>query len=123
MCEEMGRSSNVRLHNHDEPVDSVEVVGEHAMKMGWLEKEAEESLMGGWSKRFAVLTGWDGQEAHLFYYRTESDKEASGILFLSEMEIEDTKDDRAFTLQGSQRRFRFRCESSGWNPHEGFFKT
>ena len=107
----MVRSGNVRLHNHDEPVDSVEVVGEHALKMGWLEKEAEESMMGGWSKRFAILTGWDGKEAHLFYYRSENDKEASGILFLTEMEIEDAKDERAFTLQGSQRRFRFRCES------------
>lgn len=97
----MGKSSNVRLHSHDEPVDSVEVVGQHAMKMGWLEKEAEESMMGGWSKRFAILTGWDGQEAHLFYYRTENDKDASGILFLSEMEIEDTKDERAFILQVS----------------------
>jgi hypothetical protein len=29
-----------------------------------------------------VLTGWNGQEAHLFYYKTETDKAASGILFL-----------------------------------------
>jgi hypothetical protein len=96
----------------DEPVDSVEVVAAHSLKMGWLEKESEESYFGGWSKRFAVLTGWDGQEAHLFYYYDENDKEAGGILFLSEMEIEDNKDPKVFTLQGSQRRFKFRCDSA-----------
>jgi len=32
--------------------------------------------------RFVVLTGWDGTESHLFYYRSESDTQASGILFL-----------------------------------------
>mmetsp|Transcript_79360 Transcript_79360/g.128587 ORF Transcript_79360/g.128587 Transcript_79360/m.128587 type:complete len:549 (-) Transcript_79360:617-2263(-) len=107
----MGKSKAPTL-SHDEPIDSVEVVGQHALKMGWLEKEAEESMMGGWSKRFVVLTGWDGTESHLFYYRSESDTQASGILFLSEMEIEDVQDPKALTLQGSQRRFRFRCESA-----------
>ena len=68
-------------------------------------------MMGGWGKKFAILTGWDGQEAHLFYYKSEKDTEAGGILFLSEMEVEDVSDPKAFTLQGSQRRFRFRCES------------
>ena len=120
--------------NHDEPIDSVEHAAEHALKMGWLEKEAEESILGGWSRRFVVLTGWDGQEAHLFYYRSETDKEASGILFVSEMDIERSDDPRVFTLQvalpvgccvcnvseadstdlpqGSQRRFRFRSDSA-----------
>jgi len=46
----MGKSKAPTL-SHDEPIDSVEVVGQHALKMGWLEKEAEESMMGGWSKR------------------------------------------------------------------------
>ena len=117
--------------NHDEPIDSVEHAAEHALKMGWLEKEAEESILGGWSRRFVVLTGWDGQEAHLFYYRTETDKEASGILFVSEMDIERSDDPRVFTLQvalpvgcvqceadstglpqGSQQSFRIRSDSA-----------
>ena len=34
-----------------EPVDSVEVVSQQSLKMGWLEKETEESYMGGWNKR------------------------------------------------------------------------
>ena len=34
-----------------EPVDSVEVVSQHSLKMGWLEKETEESYLGGWNKR------------------------------------------------------------------------
>jgi hypothetical protein len=45
----MGKSA--KLGSTEEPVDSVELVGQHAMKMGWLEKEAEESMLGGWSKR------------------------------------------------------------------------
>jgi hypothetical protein len=34
-----------------EPVDSVEVVSQQSLKMGWLEKETEESYLGGWNKR------------------------------------------------------------------------
>jgi hypothetical protein len=42
---------------YDEPKTSVEVVGAHALKMGWMEKAEEESFMKGWHKRFVVLTG------------------------------------------------------------------
>ena len=92
------------------PEDSVDVVAPHAMKMGWLEKEAEESMMGKkWQPKFAILTGWDGLEAHLFYYKTQTDKEAGGICFVSEMTIEENPDPKIFTLQGCQRRFKFRC--------------
>ena len=34
-----------------EPVDSVDVVSQQSLKMGWLEKETEESYLGGWNKR------------------------------------------------------------------------
>jgi hypothetical protein len=42
----------------DEPITSVEVVGSHALKMGWMEKAEEESFMKGWHKRFVILTGY-----------------------------------------------------------------
>mmetsp|Transcript_12810 Transcript_12810/g.25333 ORF Transcript_12810/g.25333 Transcript_12810/m.25333 type:complete len:469 (+) Transcript_12810:157-1563(+) len=93
------------------PLTSVETVAEHAIKMGWAEKEAEESYFGaGWNKKFLVLTGWDDGEAHLFYYDKETDTEAAGVLFVNDVSTDPVdKVDRVLTLQGTQRRFRFRC--------------
>jgi len=74
-------------------------------------RRTEESYFGaGWHKKFVVLTGWDEGEAHLFYYDKETDSEATGVLFVNDVEVDAVdKVDRVLTLQGSQRRFRFRC--------------
>ena len=53
----LGRSGDENaVLRDDEPIDSVEVVGQHALKMGWLEKETEDSLLGGWNKRSVPLS-------------------------------------------------------------------
>eukprot|EP00291_Cryptomonas_curvata_P017209 CAMPEP_0172159174 /NCGR_PEP_ID=MMETSP1050-20130122/4813_1 /TAXON_ID=233186 /ORGANISM="Cryptomonas curvata, Strain CCAP979/52" /LENGTH=513 /DNA_ID=CAMNT_0012828711 /DNA_START=52 /DNA_END=1590 /DNA_ORIENTATION=+ len=97
---------------YDEPKTSVEVVGAHALKMGWMEKAEEESFMKGWHKRFVVLTGWEAGEAHIFYYADEQSTEASGIIFVHDVTVEQDKTNaKCIVLQGSQRRFRFRCDT------------
>mmetsp|Transcript_43130 Transcript_43130/g.101425 ORF Transcript_43130/g.101425 Transcript_43130/m.101425 type:complete len:463 (+) Transcript_43130:204-1592(+) len=104
----------------DVPITSVEEIGKIGLKMGWVEKESEESMFKGWQPRFLILTGWDEGEAHLFYFTKETDKEASGVLFINDMKLEDPKatEPTVFQLQGSQRRFRFRCSDEimarGW---------
>ena len=53
----LGRSADENaVLRDDEPIDSVEVVGQHAIKMGWLEKETEDSLLGGCNKRSVTLS-------------------------------------------------------------------
>eukprot|EP00961_Rhodomonas_salina_P110326 1484913-Rhodomonas_salina.1 len=52
----------------------VEEIGKIGLKMGWVEKESEESMFKGWQPRFLILTGWDEGEAHLFYFTKETDK-------------------------------------------------
>ena len=54
----------------DGALAQVETVAQSAIKMGFVEKEAEGSYFRGWQQRFLVLTGWDDEgEAFIFYYQ------------------------------------------------------
>lgn len=59
----------------DGALAQVETVAQSAIKMGFVEKEAEGSYFRGWQQRFLVLTGWDDEgEAFIFYYQSDGDK-------------------------------------------------